>query len=196
VAKPTGTQTGDLLVLTYTTDWDTLTQMGNPGAGWTEVPALQVDSGTNSLHSRTWWKFATATEPASYTVAGTAAQSKAAVLVAYRGADTTTPIDTAAGATPTRDNTIECPSLTTTAPDVLTCVYAGGYNPSPNPGQSFAPPTGMTERADTTDTYLLTGAATQTLTTTGPTGQRVATATAPFTGGTATVATAYAVRGA
>jgi hypothetical protein len=181
------------LVLTYTTDWDTLGQMGGP-AGWTEVAGLAADGGANGLHARTWYRFATASEPAGYTVTGTAGQSKSVVVTAFRGAHPSSPFEAVGVATPARDATVECPSLTTTVAVVLSCSYGGGYNPTPNPGQGFTAPAGMTERADATDTYLLAGSATQTVTATGATGQRVATASAPFTGGTTSVATAYALR--
>ncbi|MDQ8043979.1 MAG: WxL domain-containing protein [Solirubrobacteraceae bacterium] len=88
LAVPAGTKVGDLLVATV--------GVGKPPladpAGWTPVPGLR-----GTVHSEqelvTWYRFASAPVPASYTFTGTGSpDALAGGIVAFSGVSTTSPI--------------------------------------------------------------------------------------------------------
>ena len=78
-------------------------------AGWTGL--TQVDNGT-TMHERTFYRIATGGDSAP-TVSQTASQLLAAVCTAWRGCDTTTPLDVATATGTGTSTTMTCPTVTT-----------------------------------------------------------------------------------
>lgn len=89
INKPTGTASGDLLIAVIGG-----TKSTTP-SGWTQL--ADVDTGSSSVgHAYVYYKIAGGSEPSSYTFNQTGSSSfySPGAIVAYRGADGTTPIDT------------------------------------------------------------------------------------------------------
>lgn len=64
--KPSGTASGDIMVAFQSSDWGSASGMTTPtgGASWTLL--AELDSGTNVLHTKIWWKVAGGSEPSTY----------------------------------------------------------------------------------------------------------------------------------
>jgi len=143
---PNGVLNGDFLVMMTGSDngaaWQT-------PAGWTPLFADSYPS-ADGANFNTYYKFAS-NEPNSYTVlaiSGTA--SAAGWIAAYRGVNTTTPINASSHATyyqtdavPTK--TLTAPSLTTTA-DKCILVYIGYVDQNTTAPNTFGVPMGYTSR--------------------------------------------------
>lgn len=89
VTKPTGTASGHCLIAVVG---------GSPStpSGWTLLGS--VASGTSSLNTvAVYYKIAGGSEPSSYTFSLGSASLACAVVAAYSGVDTTTPVDTTSG---------------------------------------------------------------------------------------------------
>lgn len=87
VNVPTGTTTGHLMVvsLSFNTDATITTP-----TGWTLAATLGAAAG--ALFGA-YYRWAGASEPASYTFSGTASTASSAILATYSGVDSTTPLD-------------------------------------------------------------------------------------------------------
>lgn len=83
--KPTGTASGDLLVGVFTSN----SQDCTPPAGWTEI----LDSVIDVFRCQVFYKVAGGSEPANYAFSVPAAAPLILTVSAFRGIDTTTPID-------------------------------------------------------------------------------------------------------
>ncbi len=144
-----------------------------PG-GWTLV--RQDTSGT-ALRKATYWRLATASEPASYTWQFSLARAAVGTILAYDGVSATDPIQASSGQPNAGSTSITAPSLTTTTPDaVVVGLFGIGGN------TAIAPPSGMTERSEVRSPTAVTAKAVGetadlTLAQPGPTGDLVATST-------------------
>ncbi|HEU0188729.1 MAG TPA: DUF6701 domain-containing protein [Gallionella sp.] len=187
IQVPTGTVAGDVMIAAIATTPSTV-PITAP-AGWTLIQAITQATATSNRVS-TYYRVATAAEPASYTWTLSAAHTGAAGgIVSYSGVDTTTPVDVSAGAATPSALTHAAPTITTTvANDMLVTVHEYAS------ARSWTPPVGMTERVDIASraasnagitlemNELLLGAA-------GATGAKTATASASAdTGGTVSIA--------
>jgi fibronectin type 3 domain-containing protein len=167
VPKPSGTTTGDVLVIVVER-LGTGTISGP--SGWTQV---QTDASGTSIRQTVFIHVAAASEPTSYAFALGTTQGAAALMSAYVGVDTTLPIDTTSGLTGS-GSTITGPSISPATANGLLIMAAGiGASATINPAS------GMVERAELTTSGkakldieladLLLGAA-------GPTGNKTAQA--------------------
>lgn len=111
-------------------------------AGWTLV---RVDLDGSTMRLVTFRRWAASGEPASYAFTfSKSTTSAAAGIVAYRGVDPTTPIDTAAGQINGSSSTrATAPSVTTTVTGATLVSVFGSANDA-----TATPPTGMAERYD------------------------------------------------
>jgi prepilin-type N-terminal cleavage/methylation domain-containing protein len=139
-------------------------------AGWT-----LIRSGTHSsnLQLATFYKFATASEPATYTFT-TADGSKRALagsIVAYSGVNTSGPID-ASGFTQGAGGNATSPSLTTTAANDL-LIHSVVFTENSS-GNTILFGNGLTERLERERSPLSHGLADTTQTTAGVTGSKSA----------------------
>lgn len=141
IAVPAGTLAGDVMLAALTTSPETV-PLTAP-AGWTLIQEVVQTAGTGSRVA-TYYRVATASEPASYTWTLSGGHNGAAGgIVSYSGVDPVSPIDVSAG-TPTASSRFHtAPSLTTTVGgSMLVTVHAYAS------ASTWTPPTGMSERVD------------------------------------------------
>lgn len=113
IAVPSGVTAGHLLVadLSFNTDDTILAQ-----TGWTI--AHQEGSATGALNG-VLYRWATSSEPASYTFNSNASSSSAGTISAFSGVDTTTPLDVTPIGTTGGGNTITVGPITTVTNNAL-----------------------------------------------------------------------------
>lgn len=99
VTKPTGVTTNDVLIATITASrGDSTVSTFTPPAGWTLVGSQSSTTSTKSNAMSVYYRVATASEASSYTFAISSGLTGAVVGVsAYRGVDTSAPIDQKSG---------------------------------------------------------------------------------------------------
>jgi len=92
IASPTGTATGDVLVLAISTrsTTETVTSVDN-GSGGNSFTKLTFFSTGNNTSLSIWYRVVQAGDPSSWTITNTG--NIEAGLIAYRGVDNGTPID-------------------------------------------------------------------------------------------------------
>ena len=113
INKPAGTVLNDLLLLAISTDGNVT--FSTP-SGWTELQQLRASGSAASLGI--YYKIATVSEPADYTITWSSEEEAVATIIRYSGIDTANPINTFS--TQTGNNTSPtAPSITTTANDVM-----------------------------------------------------------------------------
>jgi hypothetical protein len=141
IAVPAGTVAGDVMIAAITVTPSTV-PITAPG-GWTQIRAVTQASGGGSQLA-TYYRVATASEPASYTWTLTTSHTGAAGgIVSYSGVDNTTPIDVSASVITNSSLNHTAPTITTSiANDMLVTVHE--YESA----SSWTPPGGMTERVD------------------------------------------------
>ena len=137
VNKPTGTTSGDLLVI-FTTHYNDVTSWPS---GFTEFDEA-IDSGGEGEYLTGAWKEAGGSEPSTYTINFGGTDWSDGIIVAIQGADTTSPIDVTASRTmfsggtgDTNDSGDESPDIpahTTTQADTLALGCITTYNTSLN----------------------------------------------------------------
>lgn len=148
----TAPQAGDLALNIYFNNFYTLANMGTPSGGptWSAITNGTADAGTNGAHIKSYTGPVTSGGDftASATESGSADEEKGMLIVVLSGADTTTPIDVAANATGTSDNSNICPSASPATSDAwLFCFTNSGGG---NQAASYTHPGGMTELQDNT----------------------------------------------
>ncbi len=139
-SAPAGTAAGDLMLVQLSVRGGTATTLTAP-SGWT---LLRRDNNGSILAQAVYYKFATATEPASTTWGISPNNRAVGAIIAYRGVDTAAPINASGGQ-------INAFSLSVTAPSVTTTVANArlvGFFGTTNGNTSFTSPSGMAERID------------------------------------------------
>jgi beta-glucanase (GH16 family) len=98
VTKPTGTVSGDVVVL-VSNFYDSAAATMTWPSGFTQI-ALQRETGAagHEIALACAWKVAGGSEPASYTITNSAGAFQDLMALTYSGADGTTPIDTSSAA--------------------------------------------------------------------------------------------------
>jgi hypothetical protein len=184
IDKPAGTIAGDLMLLSIAARSSTATI--TPPAGWTLLLNNTQSTNTRSRLA-TYYKFAGASEPASYAWSTGTIESVAS-LTSFSGVSAATPFD---GVTP-QGLPNSSSTLTQTAPDItpvsaddwLVTVHEQASSPCTGRTNGWTPPAGMTERTDVCNRTPNTGSGigmevnTQALTTPVATGTKIATAAA------------------
>ncbi len=147
VGKPSGIQANDVLVAQIAVLGPSNLTV-TPPQGWLSIRSDYTSSG---FYQFLFYKVATANEPLSYTWSFSDYVAGYGVVAAYRGVDTSAPVQASAGSVATDTNTIVGPSLDLAASGML--LFFGGVNDW-NTGYPVSPPAGMTERYDlSTYTY-------------------------------------------
>jgi hypothetical protein len=137
IAKPTGTQAGDVMVASIVLNDDDPAVLAP--AGWTLV---RQDAVQNAVMQTIFVRVAGASEPASYTWSIPDFRRITGGISAYSGVDTSHPVDAHNGATDALgSNSIVAPSITTTTPGAMILHLA-----AINAEGTIAPPSGSTER--------------------------------------------------
>ncbi len=109
VTRPTGTQTGDVILAAITTEAGET--VATP-SGWT---ATANANNASTVRTATFWHVAAGGDPSSWAFTLGTSKKAAAVAVTYSGVDTSSPIDVAATATAASTTSHAAPSVTTTA---------------------------------------------------------------------------------
>ncbi len=144
VAVPAGVVAGDVLIAQVAVRGGS----GNsiiPGAGWTAVSSEGVSG--NTLRQAAYWRVATASEPASYRFVFGSSDRAAAGIAAYRGVDSSVPVDQSSTPRVGSGSTVQADGVTTGYSDTL---VLGLFSVAQ--GASFTPPGGMSERYDDSTT--------------------------------------------
>ena len=169
VPRPAAVTTGDLLLASIAIRG---TSTMTAPAGWT---LIRNDVSGNNLRHATWWRFAAASDPSSWTWTFSAGRLAAGAIHAYGGVAASNPIDTSSGSANASSTSLTATGVTTTAADDLLVAF---YSMTTN--ATITPPAGMTERGEQAGsapgrTTVLEGSDAA-LGAAGPTGARVATA--------------------
>lgn len=144
LTKPSGTSAGDVLVASITADNNPT--MASVPTGWTPmVNALSVNSATTAgARIFSYYHVVTSTDPSSYSWSLSSAQKWGAGVTAYRGVNTSSPLDSAVA---TKVNTsfsgtsLTLPSITTAHANALLIGGVGLDSGTP----LAIPPSGWTE---------------------------------------------------
>lgn len=179
VSAPAGVANGDLLVAVHTCDESGVAANLTAPTGWTLFFTQAAFQGSVGV-LKVWWKVA-ASEPASYVFGvgsnGSATDGQCAIVAFTTGTyNSSTPLaNSAVGGSATATTSMAAPSVTGVVDAQLLCAYVN------NGGSvTFAPPSGMTERADfaSAGSWTSLEVASLALTSTAATGSRTATASA------------------
>jgi hypothetical protein len=156
VAVPSGVANGAVLLMISCRTGTAGSGAYSTPSGWVNIPAWTISSGTAARHSFGAYRVASS-EPASYnlTTADPAEEVWGAVMLAYRGVDSSTQLD----ATPVGDitqvdtNNGDPPSITT----VTNGAWVVCFDWVRNGGDltAFSPPSSYTERVDNVSTFLI-----------------------------------------
>jgi hypothetical protein len=160
VAVPSGVANGDLLLLISCRTGTSGSGAYNVPSGWTNIAALTMSTGTAARHSFAAYRVASS-EPASYqlSTADVAEEVWGAVMLAWRGTDTSSPLDTTSvgDITQVDTNSGNPPSITTVTNDAWVVCF--NYVRSNSDVTSFTPPTSYTERVDAVSSTFVIGVA-------------------------------------
>jgi len=171
VARPPGTQPGDLLLVSVYANNDTNTITPDPAAGWTVIANLP----TSTCESNALWAYHIigASDGSSYLFTGhDAPDQEALAIVAYRGADPAKPIGPTKMVTVGGNSASYTISLTTDVANELVVMMP--VNDQGGSSANWTPPSGMLKRADNGSLAAFE----ETLATAGPTASRTATTSA------------------
>lgn len=151
ISKPAGTVDDDVMIAVVSNSTNEIDgSFVTPPAGWTSLGAFTRDDGITYNTSEVLYKIADA-EPASYafTVAGGNANASAGIIASYSGvALAPSPIADDAEQANANGTSATAPSVTAVgSEDMLVCCYSA-FNSIADNSMSYAPPAGMTERAD------------------------------------------------
>jgi hypothetical protein len=161
--QPSDTAVGDLLVVAIEVESGT-SNLGTPSPdAWNVLTS--VDQGSNQ-GIRVYWRFADAAGTVTYTFSAGGKKTSAGLL-AFRGADDTTPIVQFAGATGTTGNMV-APSLDNDVADSVLLTFFGSKKAT----AVHTAPSGMTQRYATTATDFRSSGNTEAIAATGATGTR------------------------
>jgi hypothetical protein len=140
---------GDLLLLALATDSAHTISSGL--SGWTQVGTTQTDAGVDS--SLSVFRKIAASEGASWSVTFGTGETGASYLIAYSGADPTTPINDDAQGSQSAVTAIASPSIT---PSVPNCMIVHIVGADPIGSNTATPDTSpvATERADFSSTSV------------------------------------------
>jgi MSHA biogenesis protein MshQ len=139
---PAGLAAGDLMVAFLSQRGGSF-PIGSTAAGWTN--ALYKDNGS-MVGVIVYYKFATAADVSagSFTFSFTASNRSAGAIMAFRGVDTTSPINVSGSQSNASSASMTAPSITTTVSNTM---LVGLYT-SIVGGNTATPPGGMTEAFD------------------------------------------------
>jgi len=145
VSKPTGTVEGDVMIAAL--GWDANGSITAP-SGWTLIRSTLYDVDNNVA---AWYKVAGASEPADYTWSQPGNDDFSVGIATYYNVNTGNPINIENAQTNTTSSNVVAPSITTTAANTM-LVFIGSIDHN-NVGNTWTPPSGMTERVDQTNTW-------------------------------------------
>jgi len=119
IDKPSGVQSGDLLVVLCTTDGTGSGLIGPSG-----FTILHSESQNNEQTTASWWKEAGGSEPGSYSVSWSGNERYVGSCIRISGADTDDPVDVS-DSNLGSSGTVTSPSVTTTVDNTLILRFHG-----------------------------------------------------------------------
>jgi len=119
IAKPSGVQSGDLLVVLCTTDGT-----GSALSGPSGFTILHSESQNNGQTTASWWKKAGGSEPSSYSITWSGTERYVGSCTRISGADTDDPVDVS-DSNDGSSGTVTSPSITTTVDNTLILRFHG-----------------------------------------------------------------------
>lgn len=156
ISAPAGVLPNNIMIAAIHTGWCNSGSLITAPAGWTLIGhTSNTGSGCGSSNTTkqlgTFYKIATASEPANYTFTGTSSQWYVGGIVAYSGVNTTSPINAGSSKGAQDDCTnIETNTITTTAPCTrLVSIFFCSVNSSKT---NIIPQASLTERLDVSTT--------------------------------------------
>ncbi len=141
VPKPTGIQSGDVLLAQVAVH--SATTAITPPSGWHLIRSLHTDA---LLEQATFYKAATASEPASYTWSFGTSQPASGAVVSLVGVNTAHPIDASSGKYSISTATASFTQVTTTTPNDLLVAFVSVAG-----NTAITPPSGFAESYDLND---------------------------------------------
>ena len=178
ITRPTGTQTGDVLLAQVTTAAATATVTAP--AGWT-LQNSTADTG-NNVRDLLYWRVAAANDPTSWNWTFSSSLKASGGITVYSGVDPASPINAAAVTTNGTATNLVAPSVITTKDNTMVVATYGTRT-----GTTITAASGMSERYDQASTGNAAASRTtsetadQTQATAGTTGTRTAVAAASVT---------------
>ncbi|MEV0247984.1 hypothetical protein AB0H76_15430 [Nocardia sp. NPDC050712] len=170
-AKPTGTLEGHVMIAYQCSDWGTYAALTAP-AGWTLLTGL--DRGSDNLHLKIWSKVAGSSEASTYAWPQGSGVDGCVSIVTLRNVNTNTgtwlfatPVFAAAAASRV--------AASVTGAGTGAIMLAHSMIEPQNTACSYAPPAGMTERADVQSTTWVTQSVASLDGPTNPTGTKTFT---------------------
>ena len=142
VTKPSGVVEGNVMIATVAAKE---TGAVTAPSGWTAI--LNLTQAT-ALRQVTYYKVATASEPASYSWSLGTSRAASGGIAAYSGVNATVPVDATASATGASGNAA-VPSATTSAPNDLVLAVASFAAPRPSRPTRARPSASTSPRAPT-----------------------------------------------
>lgn len=136
IDKPSGTNSGDLLIAAVAVSDNVKSELHADGAGWTEI---DIEQSGDDVTFGIWWKIAGASEPSSFGFDWTTDEKGYGWIMRFTGHDASAPIHTWALDTIDKNETEfpTTPSVTTTVDQAL-ILRLGGFdkdsNTSDDPG--------------------------------------------------------------
>lgn len=139
---PPGTVAGDVMLASVTATPDTISE--TPPAGWTLIRTV-TQAGSTPSYLSTYYRLATAAEPASYTWLFSTTGFGGAVggIASFTGVDNTMPITAEAGVATGSGLGHAAPSVSSVLPDAMLVTIHEMTSAA-----SWSPPGGMTEAVD------------------------------------------------
>ncbi len=138
VANPVGTQSNDVLIAQVVIN--SSSTVITPPAGWTLIRSVKSSS---SVEQATFYKVASASEPASYTWSFGSSQPATGTIASFTGVDITSPIDASSGKYNASTATVSFAQITTRAPNDLVLALVGVSG-----NTTVTPPSGFVEDYD------------------------------------------------
>ena len=158
ITKPSGTASGDKLLMFQSADWGTTADLTTPtgGTAWTLLGTLSL--GDDTLQTKVWYKVAGGAEPASYGLTQNSGADGCAVVVAIQNADAAA-VPIMANSTQNDVAVVQTPSTTPAGANDLEVRYVAGANSAVS-GVTWDgdPADGYTERADIQSSIWTTAA--------------------------------------
>lgn len=148
ISEPAHVMPGDLLLANIAVDGGSEADI-TPPTGWTQILRTDNDSDLSVI---SYWKIASAAEPASYAWSIDNQTHAEGGITAYSGINQANPIDAANGDTGYGVVATTSPLTTASANEEVVALYAARAGKKANAGDYFSTPSSMTEKYDVSNT--------------------------------------------
>jgi prepilin-type N-terminal cleavage/methylation domain-containing protein len=166
LSKPAGMQTNDVMIATISagTNGSSVT----PPSGWTAIQDTASSGGSQGMRLAVYYKVVTGSEGSSFSWNLGSTRNASGTITAWRGVDTTNPIDGSANYTGNSGNESYTPSITTTGANRMILLTHG--HRSSTTGLTLTTPASTTFRAGERTSSVIHGQYTKLQTSAGSTG--------------------------